>query len=64
MNAVSPVRVVVAALVAAAVFFVPMFQTGYAARNATSTSITKINIDADGRIHIVQGDGHEIIPPK
>ena len=64
MNTVSPVRVVVAALVAAAVFFVPMFQTAYAATNATATSITTINIDADGRVHIIHSDGHEIIPPK
>jgi hypothetical protein len=64
MKTVSPVRLVVAALVAAAVLFVPVFQTGYAATNAPATSIARIYIDADGRVHIVQGDGQKIAPPK
>jgi type 1 fimbria pilin len=64
MNTASPVRVVVAALVAAAVVFVPMFQTGLSASSTAATSITDITIHSDGRIHIVQGDGQEIAPPR
>jgi len=56
---VSPVRIPIAFVIAAITVFGPAF----AAQNAAK-SIGKINIDADGRVRIVQGDGQEISTTK
>lgn len=63
MNMSSPVRFVIALVFVAAMMFGSVYQNGFAARNAAK-SIATIHIDADGRIHIVNGDGSEIVPPK
>jgi hypothetical protein len=63
MNMFPSVRAV-ALIFVVVVIFRPAFQTGFAAKNAAAKSITTIDIDSEGRVHIVQSDGQEVVPPK